>query len=313
MAATSGQDGKAGVNPQVSAVEATKEIFSQPEMWRQAIRHASTDRALPAARTPILFLGCGTSYYIGEAYTRLRNECDRGRARAAIPTEIPYVDDADAVVVLSRSGTTSDLIDAARRLGTSHRVIGLVGTLDTALIDVCHDVIDLSYANERAVVQTRFATTAFTFLRATVSIPHESLIGDAERALRRPLPMPTPKHIVFLGTGFSLGLAREAALKCIEASGRWADAYATNEYLHGPISAAGPDTLVWPLAPIPDALAAAIIATSATLLTPTLDPQAELIGAQRLAVAMSLEDRRDPDRPPFLTRSIQSGSPGIAR
>ena len=295
-----------------AAMHATTEIFSQPEMWRRAIRHAAGELALPAHGVPILVLGCGTSYYIGEAYASLRNASHAGRTRAAVPAEIAYLDDAEAVVVLSRSGTTSDVVNAAKRLRSSHHVVGLVGTPDTPLVDVCHDVIDLSYANERAVVQTRFATTAFTLLRSSVSPLDEALIDEARAALLRPLPTPTPRHIVFLGSGFSLGLAREAALKCIESSGRWAEAYATNEYLHGPISAAGPGTLVWPLAPIPADLAAAITASSAILITPTLDPQAELVSVHRLAVAMALEEGRDPDRPPFLSRSVQFGSPPIS-
>lgn len=300
------------MNTSSAASAATREIFSQPEMWRDAIRLAATDVALPARETPVLVLGCGTSYYIGDAYSSLRNEHHHGRTRAAVPAEIPYVDDAETILVLSRSGTTTDLIKAANTLRSSHRVVGLVGTPDTPLVDVCHDVIDLSYANELAVVQTRFATTAFTLLRATVTPLGEALISQAEEALRRPLPAPTPKHIVFLGTGFALGLAREAALKCIESSGRWAEAYATNEYLHGPISAAGADTTVWPLSPISADLAAAITDTSATLITPTLDPQAELVSVHRMAVAMALEDERDPDRPPFLSRSVQFGSPFLS-
>lgn len=292
-----------------AGLAATSEIFSQPDTWRQAIRQAESGVALPARGNPVLALGCGTSHHIGEAYASLRNECHGGRTRVAVPTELSYIDDAETIVALSRSGTTSDLVNAIRTLRSTHRVIGLVGTLDTPLVDVCHDVIDLSYANEVAVVQTRFATTAFTLLRSSLTQLDETLIEQAEQALRRPLPIKSPKHLVFLGTGFALGLAREAALKCIEAAGRWAEAYATNEYQHGPISAAGTDTLVWPLTPVPPELAAAITGTSATLITPTLDPQAELVGVQRLAVAMALEAGRDPDRPPFLTRSVQLPPP----
>ncbi|MDQ6850255.1 MAG: SIS domain-containing protein [Actinomycetota bacterium] len=288
-----------------TALEVTTEIFSQPEMWRRAIQHGVAAAALPVHGVPALILGCGTSYYIGEAYASLRNAQDRGRTRAAVPAEIAYVDDDETIIVLSRSGTTSELIDTAKRLRSTHRVVGVIGTPETPLVDACHDVIDLSYANERAVMQTRFATTAFTLLRSTISELGETLIDQAEEALLRPPPTPTPQHVVFLGTGFSLGLAHEAALKCIEASGRRAEAYAANEYLHGPIAAAGSDTVVWPLAPISAGLAVAITDTCATLVTPSLDPQAELVCVHRMAVAMAMEEGRDPDRPPFLSRSVQ--------
>lgn len=281
------------------------EIASQPETWRQAIAQAGSGVPLPAAGEPVLFVGCGTSYYVGAAYARLRTSLGQGPTRAAIPAEIPYVDDAETVVVLSRSGTTRDVIDVARsRIG--RRVIGIVATPGTPLLDECDDVIMMEYADEVAVVQTRFPTTVLTLLRTALGDEVEHLVADATTALTRALSPAAPEHVVFLGSGFALGLAHEAALKCLESSGRWAEAYPVAEYQHGPISAAGPGTVVWPLVPVPPLLADAIEATGATLLTPTLDPQAELVAAQRMAVEMAAEVGREPDVPPHLTRSVQA-------
>ena len=47
-------------------------------------------------------------------------------------------------------------------------------------------------------------------------------------------------QITFLGRGWTVGLAREAALKCREAAAFWAEAYPAMDYRHGPISIAAP-------------------------------------------------------------------------
>lgn len=286
-----------------------REIGTQPQMWRRAIAQAQAGTALPAAGTPVLFLGCGTSYYIGLAYAKLRNELGLGRTRAIVPSELDWVEPDETVVVLSRSGTTGDVIAAAAKLRHAHRVIGIIGEAGTPLVDVCHDVVLLDYADEVSVVQTRFATTAFMLLRASLTTNLADLAdlpAQAERALERPVPSPVPAHVVFLGTGMSLGLAHEAALKCLESSGRWVEAYAVREYQHGPISAAGHGTLVWPMVPLPDSVSAGVLETGATLVTPELDPQAELVAVHHLAVAMARDAGRDPDVPPFLSRAVEN-------
>ncbi len=289
------------------ATNTLREIGTQPQMWRQAIAQSQAGTALPPAGTPVLFLGCGTSYYIGLAYAKLRNELDLGRTRAAVPSELDRVEPDETVVVLSRSGTTGDVLAAASQLRERHRVVGIIGEPGTPLVSLCHDVVLLDYADEVSVVQTRFATTAFMLLRASLTTTDvNDLPAQAERALERSVPSPVPAHVVFLGTGFSLGLAHEAALKCLESSGRWVEAYAVREYQHGPISAAGPGTLVWPLVPLPDSVSAGVLETGATLVTPELDPQAELVAVHLLAVAMARDAGRDPDVPPFLSRAVEN-------
>ena len=55
------------------------------------------------------------------------------------------------------------------------------------------------------------------------------------------------RQFVFLGRAWTVGLAREAALKVREAALAWSEAYPAMEYRHGPISVAGAGTVVWPL------------------------------------------------------------------
>lgn len=285
----------------------SSEIESQPRTWKQAIDLQAAGTALPSNEEPVIFLGCGTSYYIGLAYAAVRRQAGAALTVPAIPSELPDLPDDATVIALSRSGTTGDVIDMARELKGRHKIIAIMGDLDTPLAEVADEIIDLSFADETSIVQTRFAATAFTILRASVTPDAMAdLPTQAQTALERELP-PVRSHVVYLGTGPSLGLAHEASLKCLEASGRWAEAYAVREYQHGPLAAANEDTVVWPLVPIADDIRAAIEATGAHVVMPSLDPQAELVAAHRYAVAMALDAGRNPDVPLHLSRSVIDG------
>jgi fructoselysine-6-P-deglycase FrlB-like protein len=118
-----------------------------------------------------------------------------------------------------------------------------------------------------------------------------------ERLIDRP-------HYVFLGRGWSTGVAREAALKIEEAAGAWSEAYPALEYRHGPLSTASSESVVWLLGVDDDVLVSDISRTGATVVASDADPQAELVLAQRIAVATAEVRGLDPDRPRYLARSV---------
>ena len=62
--------------------------------------------------------------------------------------------------------------------------------------------------------------------------------------------------------------------------------------------------VVWLLGQAPPGLADEIVATGATVLTARLDPLAELIRIQRLAVALAEHKGLDPDSPRNLERAV---------
>lgn len=260
---------------------------------------------LPEPGVPVLVLGCGTSYYIADSYAQLRTRGGLGRTRAAVPAELVEAEPEETVVLLSRSGTTGDVLRVARTLAGRHRTVAVVGTAGSPIDLVADTHLLLDWADETSVVQTRFATTALTAFRTSLGEDLSGLPAQATEALAAPLPAADLTHVVFLGSGWTLGLAHEAALKCREAAGAWTEAYPVAEYEHGPISCAGPASLVFSFAPVPEATGAAIRATGATLEVARLDPQAELVRFHRQAVAMAQRVGRDPDHPPHLNRSVQ--------
>ena len=72
-------------------------------------------------------------------------------------------------------------------------------------------------------------------------------------------------QFTFLGTGWTYGLANEAALKLREAAGMWTEAYPAMEYRHGPVAVTGEGSVVWLFGPPPDGLAAEIAAAGGRL------------------------------------------------
>jgi fructoselysine-6-P-deglycase FrlB-like protein len=177
----------------------------------------------------------------------------------------------------------------------------------TPVREAADDLVVLDFADERSVVQTRFATATLALLRAHLGHDLAAAVADARTALAEELPaaLPAAEQTTFLGTGWTYGLAQEAALKMREAAGAWTESYPAMEYRHGPISIAGPGRAVWAFGGLPDGLAEAVTATGAALeARGDLDPLADLVRAQRLAVAVAERRGLDPDRPRHLTRSV---------
>lgn len=287
----------------VSSIES--EIAGQPSCWRQAAEQARVAASsLPRSGARVAVVGCGTSLYMAQAYAAMREARGLGETDAFPASEYPFRR-YDAVVALSRSGTTTEVVDLVESLAAqSLPVVAITADPTSPLATVADEAVVVSYAAEESVVQTRFATSALALLRSALGEDLTPAITDAEFALAAELPGAVPRQVTFLGVGWSVGVAQEAALKCREAAGMWAEAYPAMEYRHGPISIADHDTLVWALAPLPPGLDAQIAATGAQLVTTSLDPLAELVRVQRFAVAAAVAAGRDPDWPRHLTYSV---------
>src|SRR5262249_40188233 len=134
----------------------------------------------------------------------------------------------------------------------------------------------------------------------------EAAIAEGEAALARELPARTWEftQFVFLGQGWTVGLANEAALKLREAASAWTEAYPAMEYRHGPISVAGRETLVWAIGSVDPSVLADAAETGATIVAEGSDPMAELVLIQRMAVELAEAHGLDPGHPKHLTRSV---------
>ena len=285
----------------------TSEIASQPALWRKAADMApAVASLLPAPGEPAVAIGCGTSHHIARAYAALREERSLGTTDAAIASELSPHRSYGRVVAISRSGTTTEVLRTLEGIGGSIATVAVTAVPGSPVASAADDTIVLEFANEQSVVQTRFATTALALLRAHLGDRLEAATVDGEAALAGALPVePTEfKQFVFLGQGWTVGLAAEAALKLREAASAWTEAYSAMEYRHGPISAAGRGTLVWAIGPVDPGVLADAADTGATIVNGGSDPMAELIFIQRMAVGLAEARGLDPDHPKHLTRSV---------
>lgn len=286
--------------------ETEREIASQPEMWRRAVEVAAGPEAaevLPRRGERVGVFGCGTSWFVAQAYAALREAAGHGETDAWTPTEEIVRRPYDRRLAISRSGTTTEVIASVQ---TVHGTSVITGVPASPLAAAAERTLVLDFADERSIVQTRFATTTLALLRASLGQDLWPAIVDAERALAEPLPVdPTAfEHYVFLGHGWTVGLAHEAALKLREAAQAYTESYPAMEYRHGPVSVAGPRTLVWALGTPDTSVASDIATTGATVRTAELDPMAELVLIQRIAVALADARGLDVDHPRNLTRSV---------
>lgn len=278
------------------------EIESQPSCWREAAARAGDVRdALPRAGERVAVFGCGTSLFMARAYAARREARGLGVTDAFAASELPFGRDYDRYIAISRSGTTTEVLRALERLPGST----VITALADAPVPAGTRTVLLDFADERSVVQTRFATSALVLLCAAIG--DAPPVADGERAVAEPLPSEwlAVEQITYLGHGWTNGLAEEAALKAREAARLWTEAYPAMEYRHGPISITGPGRAVWSFGPLPEGLAENIARVGGHLEpSPLADPLADLIRAQRLAVAIAEAKGCDPDRPRNLTRSV---------
>jgi len=295
-----------------------EEIVSQPACWRQAAALASESvLALPYAGERVAVLGCGTSWFIAQAYASRRAELHwaLGVTDAFTPTELPIERPVDRTVVITRSGTTTEVLRVIERMQREAIFTTVITAVpDSPAAELAGHLITLDFADERSIVQTRFATSALALLRAHLGDDLTAAISDAERALAIPLPHDPGAfdHFVFLGAGWSVGIAHEAALKLRESAQAHTESYPAMEYRHGPISVAGPSSLVWILGSPDPAVAEDVAATGATVRIAELDPMAELVLIHRTAVALAEGRRLDPDHPRHLARSVVLHEEGSA-
>src|SRR5215475_13032615 len=102
------------------------EIASQPTCWRRAARLArDTAAALPRRGERVAVVGCGTSWFIAQSYAAAREAAGHGETDAFAASQLPAGRRYDRVVVLSRSGTTTEILDLQEQLSGQSPVLAI--------------------------------------------------------------------------------------------------------------------------------------------------------------------------------------------
>jgi fructoselysine-6-P-deglycase FrlB-like protein len=295
-----------------------RDIFSTPEVLRRTLARIADRGAGLAdllAGRPLVLLGCGTSYGIALAAAAQYEHQHGLPAQAMIASEY-RPRPGWAHLAISRTGKTTELIEAMRRARTVGARVALLGGDRGSPAAARADLtLELEFAAEHGVIQTRFVSAALLALRVLIG-------GEATRQASADLPDriqevldgfdPTPfsrfEHVVFLGRGERHGLARLTALNLQETALLPAEGHQTLDYRHGPIAACGSDTLVWCFDAPDDEASAAVLddvrATGATVHCVSGDPLLGLVRAQLVAVRQARRRGLDPDAPRHLSRAV---------
>ncbi len=259
---------------------------------------------LPSPGERVAVVGCGTSYNMALAYARLREGAGQGVTDAMAASEV-LRRDYDRYLLISRSGTTTEVVQVASSLPPGARATALTVDEGTPLA-VLVPTVRLGFAAERSVVQTRFATSLLVLLRAHLGESAVGMVADARAALEAPLPEAAlaASRLTFVGQGWTVGLAHEAALKLRESAQMWTESYPAHELRHGPISVLDPTSVVWCFGEPPPGLEADVEATGAAFVRSRLDPLADLVRAHRVALSLASAKGLDIDKPRNLSFSV---------
>lgn len=291
--------------PNLSYVSQTEiELATQPAIWRQVAKYLpEVAEKLPKHGEKVAALGCGSSWFMSQGYAGYREAQGHGETDYYAGSEFIYTRNYDRIVVISRSGTTSEIVQLLRQTKIPSVVITAVA--GSPVTEFASESIIMDFADEESVVQTRWATAALGLLRAHSGADLEKIAQDAEIALQEDVSQFAElEQISFLGHGWTIGLAQEAGLKTREAAQFWSEAYPALDYRHGPMSIAQKGRAVWMFGEMDQHLEREILKTGALLEQSRLDPMAHLVKAQRVCVEIAKFRGLNPDKPRGLARSI---------
>ncbi|MFG3520370.1 SIS domain-containing protein [Nocardia nova] len=286
------------------------EVATQPDDWAWAAAVAAQHRTLlPSPGERVAVVGCGTSYFMACAIAELRESAGHGLTDAWPASAVRGGRDYDRYLVICRSGTTTEVVDAMRAMPATVARTVICSSPGTPVLELADSIL-IDAVDERSVVQTRFATTTLAILRWHLGEDLAPAIEQARAALDEAAEASVPaavRHadqITFVGMGFAAALAEEAGLKLRESCRAWAEGYLATEYRHGPISIAAPGRAVWALGPVAAGLLEDLAATGAHVEYRDIDPMADLVRVHRLCLLRSADLGLDPDHPRGLRRSV---------
>ena len=288
-----------------------REVAGQPDDWAGVVaRLPEVADALPAAGARVAVVGCGTSYFMAQAYAALREQAGHGETDAFAASEHRLDRGYDAVLVITRSGTTTEVIDVLARLrGRDVVTTAIVATPGTPVTELADRAILLPEVDEQSVVQTRFATSILALLRASLG---EDLVG---RDRRRPgragrgrgqclAGLADAEQVTFVGRGWTVGLADGGGPQAARVGPVLDRVLPRDGVPPRPDQhrRPGPGDLGvrrgaegWP---------SRCAATGAHFESRDIDPLAELVRVHRLCLAKARQGDLDPDHPRHLTRSV---------
>jgi glutamine---fructose-6-phosphate transaminase (isomerizing) len=265
--------------------ETYRAVHAQPE-W---LRRVPADRRLPDGAR-VVHTGCGTSFHAAQT---------GGRAMQALEAVLSPPD-ADVLVAVSHEGGTAVTIEAVRAFDGETWLI--TGDGDSALAQIVDEVVVVTPELERSWCHTASYTCAVAALDALHGADIGWLPGAVESVLAQPVEPGLPERVIVAGAGRAWPTAQEAVLKLREGARVAAEAFETEQLLHGYLAAVEPGTRAFVLEGDGAGVERAhelvrvleALDVHATLL-PTNHPVVDIVYFQLLTIAEAEARGLDPD------------------
>ncbi len=248
-----------------------------------------TGQRLPAGR--VAFTGCGTSFHAAQT---------GGPALQALEAVLSPPD-ADLLVCVSHEGETQLTVEAAQAFaGPKWLVTGAPGS---PLARICDEVVVATPEIERSWCHTASYTCAVAAIAALRGEDVSWLPDAVAAALDAREPVSAHDRFLIAGAGRDWPTAQEAALKLREGTFVAAEAWETEQLLHGPLAAVDETVRAFVLegegraaGRARDAIAALDELGCDATLVPTRHPVVDIVRFQQLAVELAESRGVDPDK-----------------
>ncbi len=206
-----------------AAVEAQPEVLS-------GVAERIGERRFPSGR--VLFTGCGTSYHAALAAADLAG----GEARQALDLVL-RPEPAEVLVAISHEGTTPLTTEAVRAFSGETWLV--TGASESPLAELASEVIQVAPEIELSYCHTKSYTAALAGCAALAGHDVSGVAEAVQSALDGPPRLEPSDHERWLvvGAGRDWPTAQEAALKLREGTFVAAEAYQTEQLLHGHLAA----------------------------------------------------------------------------
>ena len=265
-------------------------IAAQPDWLRQVPDRVGDLRLPEGAR--VLFTGCGTSFHAALA-------C--GRAAQALEVVVGNAPETDVLVAISHEGGTALTLEAVQ--GFSGETWLITGEADSPIGKAVDHVVVATPEIEKSYCHTASYTCGVAAGRA---LQGEDVTGLADAAAHElaadPLGVSSHRRFVLTGAGRDLATVLEAVLKLREGVHVAAEAYETEQILHGHLAAVDDSVRCFVLEGEGRAAerAGAVLRALAELgcdaaLVPTSHPVVDIVRFQRLTCDLAEARGIDPD------------------
>jgi len=269
----------------VAGEETRRAIFAQPE-W---LGRVPTDRRLPEGR--VLYTGCGTSFHAAQT---------GGPALQALELVLAPEQEADLLVAVSHEGDTPLTLEAAHAFGGPVWLV--TGKPESPLGELADVVVVATPEVERSWCHTASYTCAVATLAALRGEDVSGLPAAVGDALERREPVSTHERFLIAGAGRDWPTAQEAALKLREGAFVAAEAYETEQLLHGYLAAVDESVRAFVLEGEGRAAERAAGAVRAlrelgceTTLVPSVHPVVDIVRFQLLTLDLAASRGVNPD------------------